>query len=107
MPKYFPRTVALARNVVACAFVALALSVACNRTMAQSATAVRKDYTDVVEMLRPFIQRQMAEKELPALSIALIDDHQIVWAEGFGMADPKSKKPATEHNGYLRAYVAK
>jgi CubicO group peptidase (beta-lactamase class C family)/D-alanyl-D-alanine dipeptidase len=107
MPKYFPRTVALARNVVACAFVALALSVACNRTMAQSATAVRKDYTDVVEMLRPFIQQQMAEKELPALSIAIIDDQQIVWAEGFGMADPKSKIPATADTVYRIGSVSK
>src|SRR6202166_1851093 len=107
MPKYFPRTVALARNVVACAFVALVLSVACNRTMAQSATAVRKDYTDVVEMLRPFIQQQMAEKELPALSIAIIDDQQIVWAEGFGMADPKSKIPATADTVYRIGSVSK
>src|ERR1700692_320388 len=107
MPKYFPRTVALARNVVACAFVALALSVACNRTMAQSPTAVRKDYTDVVEMLRPFIQRQMAEKELPALSIALIDDHQIVWAQGFGMADPKNKIPASSDTVYRIGSVSK
>src|ERR1700675_92257 len=107
MPKKFPRTVALARNGVACAFVALALSVACNRTMAQSATAVRKDYTDVVEMLRPFIQQQMAEKELPALSIAIIDDQQIVWAEGFGMADPKSKIPATADTVYRIGSVSK
>jgi hypothetical protein len=46
--------------------------------MAQSATAVRKDYNDVVETLRPFIRQQMIEKELPALSIAIIDDQQIV-----------------------------
>ena len=107
MPKYFPRTVALARNVIACACVALALSVACDRTMAQSATAVRKDYADVVETLRPFIQQQMAEKELPALSIAIIDDQQIVWAEGFGMADPKSKIPATADTVYRIGSVSK
>jgi CubicO group peptidase (beta-lactamase class C family)/D-alanyl-D-alanine dipeptidase len=107
MPKYFPRTVALARNVVACACVALALSVACERTIAQSATAVREDYTDVVEMLRPFVQQQMAEKELPALSIAIIDDQQIVWAEGFGMADPKSKIPATADTVYRIGSVSK
>src|SRR6202795_536788 len=107
MPKYFPRTVALARNVIACACVALALSVACDRTMAQSATAVRKDYADVVETLRPFIQQQMAEKELPALSIAIIDDQQIVWSEGFGMADPKSKIPSTADTVYRIGSVSK
>ena len=78
MAKYLPRKVAVARCVAVCACVALAQSAFCNRTMAQSATAVRKDYTDVVEKLRPFIQQQMTEKKLPALSIALIHDQQIV-----------------------------
>jgi hypothetical protein len=78
MASYLLRNVALARNVVVCTYVVLALSVACNRTMAQRATAVRKDYKDVVETLRPFIRQQMIEKELPALSIAIIDDQQIV-----------------------------
>lgn len=107
MAKYLPRKVALARSIAVCVCIALALSAFCTRTMAQSATAVRKDYTDVVEKLRPFIQQQMAEKELPALSIALIDDQQIVWAEGFGMADPKTKTPASADTVYRIGSVSK
>src|SRR3984893_8322329 len=107
MAKYLPPKVALARSVAVCACVALALSALCNRAMAQSATAVRKDYTEVVEKLRPFILQQMAEKELPALSIALIDDQQIVWAVGFGMADPKSKTPASADTIYRIGSVSK
>lgn len=107
MAKYLPRKAALTRTVAVCACIALALSVFCNRTMAQSTTAVRKDYTDVVEKLRPFIQQQIAGKELPALSIALIDDQQIVWAEGFGMADPKTKAPATADTVYRIGSVSK
>src|SRR6202051_1172167 len=107
MAKYLPRKVALARSIAFCVCIALALSAFCTRTMAQSATAVRKDYADVVETLRPFIQQQMAEKELPALSIAIIDDQQIVWAEGFGMADPKSKIPSTADTVYRIGSVSK
>jgi CubicO group peptidase (beta-lactamase class C family)/D-alanyl-D-alanine dipeptidase len=107
MAKYSSRKVALARSVAVCICVALALSAYFNRAMAQSATAVRKDYADVVEKLRPFIQQQMAEKELPALSIAIIDDQQIVWAEGFGMADPKGKTPATADTVYRIGSVSK
>jgi hypothetical protein len=70
MATSLPRKVALTRSVAVCVCVALALLAFCNRTIAQSATAVRKDYADVVERLRPFIQQQMAEKELPALSMA-------------------------------------
>jgi CubicO group peptidase (beta-lactamase class C family)/D-alanyl-D-alanine dipeptidase len=75
--------------------------------MSQSAIAARKDYTDVVETLRPYIQQQMAEEELPAVSIAIIDDQQIVWAEGFGMADPNSKTPATADTVYRIGSVSK
>ena len=107
MFKHLPRTVALARSVLVCACVAFALSAVGNRTMAQSATAVRKDYADVVETLRPFIQQQMAEKQLPALSIAIVDDQQIVWADGFGMADPKSKTPASADTVYRIGSVSK
>jgi CubicO group peptidase (beta-lactamase class C family) len=107
MPKDFSRNATLTRNIVVFICVALALSVACNRAMAQSATAARKDYTDVIETLRPFIQQQMAEKELPALSIAIIDDQQIVWAQGFGMADPKSKTPASTDTVYRIGSVSK
>jgi CubicO group peptidase (beta-lactamase class C family)/D-alanyl-D-alanine dipeptidase len=107
MAKYLPRKVALGRNVVACACVAFVLTLACDRTMAQSAIAARKDYTGVVEALRPFIQQQMAGKELLALSIAIIDDQQIVWAQGFGMADPKSKTPASADTVYRIGSVSK
>jgi CubicO group peptidase (beta-lactamase class C family)/D-alanyl-D-alanine dipeptidase len=69
--------------------------------------SARKDYLEVVGELRPFIQRQMAEKGLPALSIAIIDDQQIVWAQGFGMADPKNKITATPNTVYRIGSVSK
>lgn len=46
-------------------------------------------------MLERFVTHEMADKELPAISIALVDDQQIVWAKGFGFADPQAKVPAT------------
>src|SRR5439155_10273285 len=46
-------------------------------------------------------------KRLPALSIALVDDQRIVWARGFGFADPKAKKPATAETVYRVGSVSK
>ena len=69
--------------------------------------AVRKDYAEIVDALRPFVEREMAEKGLPALSIAIVDDQQVVWAEGFGMADPKVKIPATAETVYRIGSVSK
>ncbi|MDQ3253743.1 MAG: beta-lactamase family protein, partial [Acidobacteriota bacterium] len=58
-------------------------------------------------MLERFITHEMADKDLPALSIALVDDQQIVWAKGFGFADPKSKTPATAETVYRVGSVSK
>ena len=48
--------------------------------------------------LESFIQREMADKQLPALSIALVDDQRIVWQRDFG---------ATGHTVYRVGSVSK
>jgi CubicO group peptidase (beta-lactamase class C family)/D-alanyl-D-alanine dipeptidase len=73
----------------------------------RSNIAPRKDYASAAEMLERFIAHEMADKELPALSIALVDDQKIVWAKGFGFADPKSKTPATAETIYRVGSVSK
>ncbi len=69
--------------------------------------AVRKDYAEIVDALRPFILRQMSEKDLPALSIAIVDDQQIVWSQGFGMSDPQNHVAATPDTVYRIGSVSK
>ncbi len=69
--------------------------------------APQKDYAAVSEMLERAIGNEMAEKELPAVSIALIDDQKIVWAKGFGFADPELKIPATADTVYRVGSVSK
>jgi CubicO group peptidase (beta-lactamase class C family)/D-alanyl-D-alanine dipeptidase len=67
----------------------------------------RKDYAPVAEMLEPFIEHEMADKDLPAVSIALVDGQQVVWAKGFGFADPAAKIPATAETVYRVGSVSK
>jgi len=69
--------------------------------------APRKDYARVAEALETFIEHQMKDKQLPSLSIALVDDQQIVWARGFGYADPDKKIPATAATVYRIGSVSK
>jgi CubicO group peptidase (beta-lactamase class C family) len=49
----------------------------------------------------------MADKQLPALSVAIVDDQQVVWAEGFGYADPATKTPVTAETIYPIGSVSK
>ncbi len=71
------------------------------------ADAPRPDYTPAVEALERFIRHEMADKELPALSIALVDDQRTVWAKGFGFADPDGRVPATNRTVYRVGSVSK
>jgi CubicO group peptidase (beta-lactamase class C family)/D-alanyl-D-alanine dipeptidase len=62
---------------------------------AQTAVAPAEKYRAAAEMLEKAIEREIKDKGVPALSIALVDDQDIVWAKGFGYADPGAKRPAT------------
>jgi D-alanyl-D-alanine dipeptidase/CubicO group peptidase (beta-lactamase class C family) len=63
-------------------------------------------YAPTVQMLEKFIEHEMADKELPALSIALVDDQEMVWAKGFGFARPETKVPATADTVYRAGAVS-
>lgn len=67
----------------------------------------RSDYLAVTEAVEKLISRQMEEKKLPAISIALVDDQDIVWAKGFGLADPDNEIPANAETVYRIASLSK
>jgi CubicO group peptidase (beta-lactamase class C family)/D-alanyl-D-alanine dipeptidase len=69
--------------------------------------AARPDYAAVAAALTQFIQQELAQKQLPALSIALVDGHETVWAQGFGYADPGKRIPATAETVYRVGSVSK
>ena len=65
------------------------------RSFAQPSSAPPKPYAAAVEALERFIAHEVVDKDLPALSIALVDNQTIIWAKGFGFANPTDKVPAT------------
>ena len=95
-----------ARPVIGLAFIVLLVT--CNSFGAdQSNVEPRADYASIAALLKPFIEQQIAEKQLPALSIAIVDDQQIVWAQGFGFSDPSAKVAATAQTVYRIGSVSK
>jgi CubicO group peptidase (beta-lactamase class C family)/D-alanyl-D-alanine dipeptidase len=104
-----PKRRALSRALKSAALI-LVLVTVCLRCVAEesgSNISARKDYAEVVQSLRPFIEREMAQKGISGLSVAVIDDQQIVWAEGFGMADAKKGQSATAATVYRIGSVSK
>ncbi len=77
------------------------------RGWAQAQVAPPAKYADAVRALEGWLQREVRAKRLPALSIALVDDQTIVWARGFGFADPAKKIPATAATVYRVGSVSK
>jgi serine beta-lactamase-like protein LACTB len=74
---------------------------------AQPATPPAAVYREAAARLDHFIAHEVEQKRLPALSIAVVDDQHIIWAKGFGFADPKAKAPATADTVYRVGSVSK
>jgi len=69
--------------------------------------SVSAQFSHSAEALAKIIRQEMANQALPAVSIALVDHQQVVWAEGFGLADPARKIPATADTIYRVGSVSK
>ncbi len=66
-----------------------------------------KGYAAIASALQTFIAEEMEDKKLPAVSIALVEKDRVVWARGFGYADPDSKREATAETVYRVGSVSK
>src|SRR5438876_1822044 len=77
------------------------------RAFGQASIAPPERYAAAVSALERFVEHEVANKDLPALSIALVDDQTIIWARGFGYSHPKDKSPATAETVYRVGSVSK
>jgi len=57
--------------------------------------------------LTKLIAYEMQKSSTPGLSIALVDDQRVVWAQGFGYADLEHKVPATAQTLYRVGSISK
>ncbi|MFY0584179.1 serine hydrolase domain-containing protein [Cystobacter fuscus] len=57
-------------------------------------------YAEVKTEVSRLIESGMEKGEVPGLSIALVDDQEVVWARGFGFADEAARRPATAETLY-------
>jgi CubicO group peptidase (beta-lactamase class C family)/D-alanyl-D-alanine dipeptidase len=74
---------------------------------AQGTISSSSQYESVAAALQQTIQQEMKNQSLPAVSIALVDGQHVVWAQGFGMADPVKKIPASADTIYRVGSVSK
>ncbi len=77
-----------------------------NQTNAANAASQQK-YRQTTAMLDQFVRREMADKQLPGISVALVDGSNIVWQQGYGFSDPKAKAPITADTVFRVGSVSK
>lgn len=65
------------------------------------------NYEYTKDYIRWFTQQQMKKHNVTGLSLALIDDQRVVWAEGFGYADRANNIPATPETLYRAGSITK
>ena len=62
---------------------------------------------DIRAALMPWIEREVKAKNIPSLSIALVDDQRVVFVASVGYADPSAKTAATPDTLYRVGSVSK
>lgn len=81
--------------------------VGCTDQNSQPVRVDRGDLNAVINALTEQIEREMKREDIAGLSIALVDDQRIAWAQGFGWADIEAKRPATPDTFYRVGSVSK
>jgi len=72
-------------------------------------TSIR-DHSEVsaqITLLETWIEAQMAYRNLPGLSIAVVYDQDVIWAKGFGYSDLAKKIPTTPQTIFRIASITK
>jgi CubicO group peptidase (beta-lactamase class C family) len=95
-----------ARKRFAWAALCFALA-ACAAAPIRPDSMARGDYSYTREYVSWRIRTEMARHDVTGLSIALVDDQRVVWAEGFGDADRANNIPAAPDTVYRVGSISK
>ncbi|WP_265942626.1 serine hydrolase domain-containing protein [Dechloromonas sp. A34] len=67
----------------------------------------RGDYRHTQNYLSWLVEREMSDADITGISIALVDDQQVIWQKGFGHADLENGILATPETVYRAGSIAK
>ncbi|MFZ0790244.1 MAG: serine hydrolase domain-containing protein, partial [Chromatiaceae bacterium] len=76
-------------------------------SLAADTTRLREAVVAMRGDLAPLIQAAQKRFKIPAISIALVRGHAVLWSEGFGLADVATRRVATPDTLYRAGSLAK
>ena len=65
------------------------------------------DYAYTKQYISWLIEKEVKKQDVTGVSIALVDDQKVVWAQGFGYADKANNIPATADTVYRLGSISK
>ncbi len=74
---------------------------------AQTRVSPDPGYAATGQQIERLIRHEIEDKALPSVTIALVDDQRIVWAQAFGWADVERRTPATAETVHRVGSVSK
>lgn len=89
------------------ALTTVALLAACGTAPQRPETVARNDIESVKAYVGQLARHEMQKHDIAAMSIALVDDQTVLWAEGFGDADKAAGRPATADTLYRVGSISK
>lgn len=87
--------------------VAMLTLAACTSAPRHPDSIARNGYTAIKPYVAELIRHEMKQNEIAGISIALVDDQRVIWADGFGHADMQRELPATAETLYRVGSVSK
>lgn len=65
------------------------------------------DYDAIIRYLQARIPRAIAQEHIAGLSIALVNGQELIWAQGFGLADKARGVPVTPNTAFRAGGISK
>ena len=62
---------------------------------------------DAISDIRHYIGHLKVERSIPGLSVAIVRDQDVIWTEGFGLADHRRGIPSSPRTVYRIASLTK
>jgi len=79
----------------------------CSTAPQKQKQLIAGNYDYAKEYISWLIKKEMKKNQVMGVSIAIVDNQRIVWAQGFGYADIKNKVPATPETVYPIGSISK
>jgi len=96
------------RKVMSLLMLALVLVTSCQASPTPNLVpTITTAEADLFNAVRTRTERLVADGEVPSIAVAVARDGEIIWEEGFGLADREKNLPATEHTPYPLASISK